>query len=137
MPKPPVLVSACLFGLNSRYDANNRLNEELLEQLKGRCIVPVCPEQLGGLPTPRPPAYLGGASGEQILEGRARIINEAGRDVTQEFIRGAYETLLIAEKLGVKEAYLKAKSPSCGMGAFHGVTAALLLKNGIEVHSVD
>lgn len=137
MPKPPVLVSACLFGLNSRYDANNRLNEELLEQLKSRCIVPVCPEQLGGLPTPRPPAYLGGASGEQILDGRARIINEAGRDVTQEFIRGAYETLLIAEKLGVKEAYLKAKSPSCGMGAFHGVTAALLLRNGIEVHSVD
>ena len=137
MPRAPVLVSACLLGVSSRYDGNSRTNEELLEKLKGRWIVPVCPEQLGGLPTPRPASYLGGASGEQILEGRARIVNAAGRDVTQEFIRGAYETLLIAEKLGVKEAYLKTKSPSCGMGPFHGVTAALLIKNGIEVHSVD
>jgi len=136
MPKP-VLVSACLLGMNTRYDGANRRNEELLAQLAGRWIIPICPEQLGGMPTPRPPAKLNGASGEQILDGRARIINAAGRDVTQEFIRGANEALLLARTFGAEEAYLKTRSPSCGLGAFHGVCAALLLRHGIKVVAVD
>ena len=135
--KPPVLISACLLGVNARYDGTSKINEDLLEKLAGRWLVPVCPEQLGGMPTPRPPAKLNGASGEQVLGGRARVINAAGRDVTQQFIRGAHETLLIAQKLGVKEAYLKARSPSCGTGTYHGVCAALLMKYGIEVFPVD
>ncbi|HUW35366.1 MAG TPA: DUF523 domain-containing protein [Planctomycetota bacterium] len=136
MPEPPVLISACLLGINTRYDGGNRQNDELLEQLKGRTLIPVCPEQLGGMPTPRPPSSLQGCSGEQVLSGRAPVINAAGRDVTQEFIRGAHETLLIATKLGVKEAYFKSRSPSCGLDPL-GVAAALLRRYGIEVHEVE
>jgi len=137
MPDPPVLVSACLLGLNTRYDGANRKNEELLARLAGRWIIPVCPEQLGGMPTPRPPSCLNGATGEQVLDGRCRIENAAGRDVTQEFVRGANEVLLIVRTFGVEEAYLKTKSPSCGLGGFHGVCAALLLRNGVRVEAVD
>jgi len=134
MPEPPVLISACLLGINTRYDGGSRENAELLERLKGRVLIPVCPEQLGGMPTPRPPSSLNGFSGEQVLSGRASMVNAAGRDVTQEFIRGAHETLAIAIKLGVKEAYFKSRSPSCGLEPL-GVAAALLRRYGIEVHN--
>jgi len=136
MAEAPVLISACLLGINTRYDGGNRENKELLERLKGRMLIPVCPEQLGGMPTPRPPSSLQGCSGEQVLSGRAPVVNAAGRDVTLEFIRGAHETLAIAMKLGVKEAYFKSGSPSCGLEPL-GVAAALLRRYGIEMHAVE
>ncbi len=139
----PVLISACLFGLNTRYDGSNELSEELLQRLSDRCLVPVCPEQLGGLPTPRSASCFCGGDGEDVLGESARVINAASEDVTRQFVRGARETLLLAESLGAKEAYFKARSPACGRGQVYigdtlcegnGVAAALLLQNGIEVH---
>jgi uncharacterized protein YbbK (DUF523 family) len=142
----PVLISACLFGLNTRYDGSSKLSEELLQRLAGRCLVPVCPEQLGGLPTPRPASCFCCGDGADVLGGSARMINTAGEDVTRQFVRGARETLLLAESLDAKEAYFKARSPACGRGEVYigdtlcegnGVAAALLLQHGIEVHCED
>jgi len=145
MPEP-VLISACLLGANTRYDGTAKPNEELLQRLSGRWLVPVCPEQLGGLPTPRPRSFFRGGGGEDVLRGTATLINAAGRDVTEQFIRGAREVLLIARVLGAKEAYFKSRSPACGMGQIYigeelcegnGVCTALLMQNGVEVHRVD
>jgi uncharacterized protein YbbK (DUF523 family) len=142
----PVIVSACLFGLSTRYDGSNILNKELMRQLADRCLVPVCPEQLGGLPTPRPVSCLCGGDGADALCGCASVVNTAGKDVTEQFVRGARATLRVAAALGVKQAYLKARSPSCGKGKVYigdalcdgnGVTTALLLQEGIEVICVD
>ena len=135
--KPPVIVSACLLGLNTRYDGTNKEDAGLLQELAGRHLIPVCPEQLGGLPTPRPPSSLGGASGEQVLTGHARVRATGGDDVTIQFIRGANEVLRLAQLFGVKEAYLKDGSPSCGLSSFHGVCAAALIRHGVEVHAVS
>jgi len=145
MPEP-VLISACLLGANTRYDGTNNLNRKLLRRLSGSRLVPVCPEQLGGLPTPRPASFFSGGGGKEVLEGRARVINAAGQDVTQQFVRGAHEVLLIAQALGANEAYFKSRSPACGKGqiyigdALHegcGVCTALLVQNGMTVHCVD
>jgi uncharacterized protein YbbK (DUF523 family) len=105
-------------------------------------IIPICPEQLGGLPTPRPPSTIVNGDGEEVLRGRARVINDRGEDVTGAFLKGARESLALAKLTGAQKAFLKGKSPSCGLrtpycetatGYGIGVTAALLLCNGIEV----
>ncbi|WP_312938647.1 DUF523 domain-containing protein [Oscillibacter sp.] len=131
-----LLVSACLLGLPCRYDGGaNRLAgiESLLEQHE--CI-PVCPEQLGGLCTPRSPA--------ECREGR--VFTREGAEVTAEFERGAQATLELARLFGCEAALLKERSPSCGSGVIHdggfsggltagdGVTAALLKAEGIAVY---
>lgn len=127
-----ILVSACLAGLRTRYDA------ELVDQPRCRtrladCIwIPVCPEQLGGLPTPRCPADIVGGTGDDVLDGRARVIDSAGCDLTEAFVRGAEMVVEIAKAQRVDEALLKARSPSCGVDK-RGVTAALLMRNGITV----
>lgn len=140
------IVSACLCGIPCRYDGGSRQDSELTAMVERGEAIPVCPEQLGGLPTPRVPAELTG-SGLQALTGAARVIAEDGRDVTAAFIRGAEATLAIARKYGAEEAILKAKSPSCGKGQIYdgtftrtlrggdGVTAALLEANGVRVTS--
>ena len=135
--KKTILVSACLLGVHCRYDGGSQ-KRDLLDSLSERYhLVPVCPEQLGGLPTPRTPA-------ERVGE---RVMTKDGRDVTAEYRRGAEEALLLAQRLGCQTAILKARSPSCGSrsvydGTFSGgitsgdgVTAELLKKNGIEVLS--
>jgi uncharacterized protein YbbK (DUF523 family) len=138
----PVLVSACLLGLPTRYDGKLLENVILPERFKERILVPVCPEQLGGLPTPRPPQDFRGGTGAEALEAGARVVNENGIDVTKNFLRGAQITCEIAQILGVKEALLKDGSPSCGVtrvtvagrettGA--GVTTAALRKLGLEI----
>jgi len=141
-----VLISACLLGAKTRYDGAGKINRPLLARLADRCLVPVCPEQLGGLPTPRPPSYFMGGDGAEVLAGRAKLINTHGRDVTENYIRGAEEVLRIARQLGVTEAYVKSRSPSCGAGHIilngkpcegNGVCTALLLQHGFEVHEVD
>lgn len=135
----PVLVSACLLGLRTRYDGADAYSQKAFDLLKKRAIVPVCPEQLGGLPTPRPRAEIARGDGDSVLEGVSGVIDESGSDATASFLRGAHEVLKIARITGAKEAYLKEKSPSCGTGTICrdsvcvpglGVTAALLKKEG-------
>ena len=132
----PILISACLLGAACRYDGGS--NPVLsVEALMGRCqLVPVCPEQLGGLATPRPPAERWGD----------RVVTKDGADVTEAYRRGAEETLRLCRLLGCEAAVLKERSPSCGYGEIYdgthsgtltageGATAALLAANGIPVY---
>lgn len=137
-----VIVSACLLGINCRYDGANSLNESLIRQLKDSHLVPVCPEQLGGLRTPRVEAEISGGDGFDVLSGLARVVNIEDGDVTEQFIKGAKEVLKVAVLAGAKKAYLKEKSPSCGVNLIKcgdleksgsGVLAALLSKEDIEL----
>ncbi|MGR0482093.1 MAG: DUF523 domain-containing protein [Candidatus Electronema sp. V4] len=126
------IVSACLTGLCTRYDGRSKPDRRCLELLKQFCWLPVCPEQLGGLPTPRVPADLVG-SGAEVFAGRAAVITKAGADVTRQFIAGAEAVLQIALAQDIRLALLKARSPSCGLTPQPGVTAALLLAHDIEI----
>ena len=103
-----------------------------MQELNGQCWIPVCPEQLGGLATPRTPANLVGGDGHDVLAGRAAVIDANGLDVSAEFIRGAEQVLAIARAQNITLALLKSRSPSCGLGQPTGVTAALLLTNGLS-----
>jgi len=125
-----ILVSACLCGVRCRYDAERLPIPEEIEKLRrrGECLVPVCPEQLGGLPTPRPKNHL------EWNGGRPTVVTEEGEDVTDRFLQGAQETLRIARMLGVERAVLKARSPSCGE---QGVTTRILAEEGIPTEIVD
>ena len=139
MKKEKILISACLIGLNCKYNGGNNENSQLVELMKEKDLVPICPEQLGGLKTPR-------VSAERKQE---KVITKEGVDVTKEYQKGAEEVLNLAKKLNIKKAILKSRSPSCGIdeiynGTFShtlikrdGVTAELLKKNGIEVISSD
>jgi uncharacterized protein YbbK (DUF523 family) len=130
---PPILVSACLVGLCTRYDGNCRANAACLAALAGLAWIPSCPEQLGGLPTPRPPSNIIGGDGDDILSGTAQIITKNGIDVTASFVRGAAECGKIARMLGIRQAFLKARSPSCAVTGVIGVTAALLRRQGLAL----
>ncbi len=128
----PVLISACLLGIPCRWHGHRpKKREKLIERLKKKyTLVPVCPEQLGGMPTPRTGEKLNG-TGAQVLDGRLRIIApETGKDVTQFHVNGAKYTLEIARIVGIQRAYLKGGSPSCDR---EGVTGELLKRNGIKV----
>lgn len=141
--RQPVIVSACLLGIKARYDGTDARSEEAIRRLAGRLIIPVCPEQLGGLPTPRTRASIQPGEGSDVLAGRSYVINSDGEDVTSRFIAGAQAVLQIARLTGATEAFLKEKSPSCGMNcikngdkediAGSGVTAALLKEAGITI----
>jgi uncharacterized protein YbbK (DUF523 family) len=138
------LVSACLMGIHCRFDGKNSLDTDIQQLVIEGKAVPVCPEQIGGLSTPRLPAEIIGGTGEDVLDGKAKVVNIEGEDVTEAFIRGAKEVLRIAKTVGATEAILKERSPSCGNGTFqgikqagNGVTAALLKRNGIQVKSEE
>ncbi|MBI5237266.1 MAG: DUF523 domain-containing protein [Deltaproteobacteria bacterium] len=140
--KEVVIVSACLTGIKSRYDGTHALDRRVLSRLKGKAVVPVCPEQLGGLPTPRPRAWIKRRDGLTVLKGMSKVEDERGADVTRCFLKGAREALKIARLVNAKEAYLKEKSPSCGKGFIcrgqkkvkgSGVLAALFKRKGIRV----
>ncbi|TPD51415.1 MAG: DUF523 domain-containing protein [Thalassolituus maritimus] len=150
-----LLVSACLLGEPLRYDGNDNAGKashlkSLLSQWQeeGR-VIPVCPETLGGLPTPRPPAEIISATGSMVLDGDAQVATKQQVDVTDPFIRGAEETLILAKKYQCSAALLAARSPSCGNnliynGSFNGtlikgdgVTTALLKRNNILCFSPD
>lgn len=107
-----ILVSACLLGHNCKYNGGNNLNEKLLDFLKGHEIVPICPESLGGLPIPRPPA--------EIVDGV--VINKEGKNVNEEFRKGSGKALEIALANRIDFAILKANSPSCGSGRIYDGT---------------
>ncbi len=140
-----VIVSACLVGLKTRYNGEDALSETLVAALKDSVIVPVCPEQLGGLSTPRPASEITSGDGMDVLAGSSRVVDERGSDVTENLVKGAGETLKIARLAGATEAYLKERSPSCGVMTIKrggvtvagpGTTAALLKKNGLKVTGV-
>ena len=130
-----ILVSACLLGENCRYNATPIAAPDILALLERHTLIPVCPEQLGGLVTPREPAEIRGDG----------VFSKSGMDVTNNFQRGAEETLRLAKLYGCKYAILKEHSPSCGYGKIYdgsfsgtltnadGVTAALLAQNGVIV----
>jgi len=137
--KKVILCSACLLGINCRYNGKLKPNKKVIELAKREILIPVCPEQLGGLPTPRKPA-------EQ--RGR-KVVTKSGRDVTENFKKGAKEVLKLAKLFGIKEAILKQESPSCGCGEIYdgtfsgniikgdGITTLLLKKNKIKVISEE
>ena len=140
-----LIVSACLAGINCKYNGGNNANPEVKKLVEEAKAIPVCPEQLGGLSTPRPPAEILGGTGADVLDGNARVILKDGTDITKSFLNGACETLKIARLAGVRQAIMKSGSPSCGYGTIcdgtfsgkkkkgNGVTADLLIRNGIEL----
>lgn len=137
-----ILVSACLLGINCKYNGCSNLNEQAL---KLKDPIPFCPEQLGGLSTPRPPAEIVGGDGKDVLQGRAKVLTGTGKDVTSYFLAGAEMSARLAEITKAKTAVLKSNSPSCGVNVIYdgtftgskkqgdGVTAALLKKCGLHV----
>jgi uncharacterized protein YbbK (DUF523 family) len=129
-----VLVSACLVGIPSRYDGKKKPSNDCLLELANKIWIPVCPEQLGGLPTPRSPVEIINGDGFAVLRGEQRIISPDGDDVTENFIRGAEIVLRIAQSLEVRKVFLKSKSPSCGISGRWGVTAARLSEKGFELY---
>ncbi|MBV7276536.1 DUF523 domain-containing protein [Clostridiaceae bacterium UIB06] len=144
-----ILVSACLCGINTKYDGGNNLDERVLKLLREGKAIPVCPEQLGGQSTPRAAHEICNGTGAGVLDGNDRILGPEGDDATEEFLRGANETLRIAKECGAKVAVLKARSPSCGFGKIYdgtftgskvkgnGVTAELLRRNGIKIYTEE
>jgi uncharacterized protein YbbK (DUF523 family) len=127
------LVSACLMGLKTRYDGKAMPSTASSKILAGGICIPVCPEQLGGLPTPRVAADLTGGNGHDVLAGRARVITREGIDVTGNFILGARQVLELAKKQAIEKVFFKSRSPSCGLRPQVGVTAALLISEGYSV----
>ena len=133
-----VLISACLLGVACRYDGLSKpLDPKIIEKLKNTYhLIPICPEVMGGLPTPRIPAE---------ISQNEKVLRKDGGDVTENYRRGAEEALRLAEIFHCKTAILKEKSPSCGAGRIYdgsftktltdgdGVTAALLRANGIRI----
>lgn len=138
------LISACLCGINCRYDGKSNSLSYISELVRQGKAVPICPEVLGGLPIPRVPC-------EIITDslGNKKVVNALGLDLTAEFTLGAQKTLDIAKILDIKTAILKSKSPSCGYGLIYdgsftgkkttgsGLTADLLSKNNISVYTEE
>lgn len=133
------LCSSCLLGIRCRYDGKSKPDKKIIGLSRKEALIPVCPEQLGGLPTPRENSEIKGK----------RVITASGKDKTENMKKGAEETLKIAKLFNIKQAILKQKSPSCGCGKIYdgtfsrklikgdGVTTALLKKNGIKVVSEE
>ncbi len=135
---PPIyLVSACLMGLKTRYDGQVFTSESCGIAIADGIWLPVCPEQLGGLATPRIAADLVGGDGADVLAGKARVITRSGEDVTKNFIVGARQVLEIARKQNITQIFFKAGSPSCGLTPKIGVTAALLQTEGYTVVEME
>ena len=144
-----ILVSSCLLDVHSKYDGTSNANALLMKYTHLGKYIPVCPEQLGGLPTPRSPVELAGGSGEDVLLKGGKAYDQQGRDVTAQFVRGAEEVLKISRAFPVTAAILKQRSPSCGSSLIYdgtfahrtkpgrGVTAALLDRYTIPVYSEE
>ena len=140
-----ILISACLLGRPVRYDGGHCLDQALMPLLDQGLALAVCPEQLGGLPTPRLAAEIIGGDGADVLAGRAWVCDASGADVSKAYIDGAHRALALVQQQGAMAVILKANSPSCGSrtiydGRFQaclkagmGVTAALLHEHGVVV----
>lgn len=144
-----IIVSSCLAGLACRYNATHSLQDKIRELVEEGQAMMLCPELLGGFSTPREPAEIIGGTGEDVLAGKASVIEKSGNDVTAMYISGAYQTLELAKQVGATCIVLKENSPSCGSqmiydGSFgnhrvvgEGVTTALLRREGYKVISED
>ncbi|MCP4756736.1 MAG: DUF523 domain-containing protein [Proteobacteria bacterium] len=146
-----VMISACLLGEKVRYDGrDNALDSEVLKSwLRENRLVSICPEVVGGLPVPRPPAEISGGDGSAVLSGMSQVLTLEGKDVSDSYVSGARQALKLARENQVRLAIMKARSPSCGKleiydGSFanrlktgRGVTAALLEREGIRVFNED
>ncbi len=138
-----ILVSACLVGINCKYSGGNNFNQKIFDLVKEGKAIPICPEQLGGLKTPRKPVEL------KVIDGKRYAIDNEGNDVTENFERGAIEVLKLAKILNINKAILQPRSPSCGVNKIYsgnfdnklidgnGILADLLIENGIEVFTPD
>lgn len=129
----PCIVSACLMGLCTRYDGKLKKSDACCNRLQNSFWIPVCPEQLGGLPTPREAADIIGGDGHNVLNGSARVMSKCGVDFSSQFIAGAYQVLAIAQFQGLTTAILKSGSPSCAVIGKVGVTTALLQQHGFKL----
>lgn len=144
-----IIVSACLLGLNTKYDGKTNAHVLVHKYSSTGKFIPVCPEQLGGLPTPRAPMEIVAGTGQDVLAGRCVVQGERGDVVTSKFVLGAKEVLKIVDMVTVTAAILKERSPSCGVnyiydGSFshqiksgQGVTAAILKEHNIPVYSEE
>ncbi len=133
-----IFVSACLAGINCKYSGGNNFNQKIFDMVKEGKAIPICPEQLGGLETPRNPAEI------RIIDGIQHVIDNKGNDLTKQFEKGAKEVIEFAKQLGVKSFILQPRSPSCGIGKIYsgnfdgklvtgnGVLVELCKNNGIE-----
>jgi uncharacterized protein YbbK (DUF523 family) len=142
-----MIVSACLAGCACRFDGRAKPVAEVQQLVERGQAVAVCPEVAGGLDTPRRPAEISGGDGGDVLDGRARVVDDAGCDVTEAHLAGAAEAVRAARAAGAETAVLKDNSPSCGSrqrydGTFtgtrragQGVTAAALRRAGVAVRS--
>lgn len=131
--KEPILISACLLGIPCRWHGRRaKRRDKLIERLKQKYVlVPVCPEQLGGMSTPRTSETLRDGTGADVLDGRLKLITpETGEDVTAYHVNGARYTVELAKVVGARRAYLKGGSPSCDRD---GVAGDLLRRERIEV----
>ena len=138
-----ILISACLVGINCKYNGKNNYNEKALELVKSGKAIPICPEQLGGLTTPRNPSEI------KIINNKRYVINNQNEDVTEQFVRGANEVLKLAKELDVEKVILQSRSPSCGVGKIYsgnfdkklidgnGILAQMLIENNIEVIDIE
>ncbi len=138
-----ILVSACLVGLNCKYNGKNNYNEKIFNLVKEGKAIPICPETLGGLTTPRKPSEI------KIIDGKRYVFDIDGKDVTKEYEKGALEVLELCKKLSVTKVILKDRSPACGKGKIYdgtftgnlvegnGILTDLLIKNNIEVISLE
>lgn len=138
-----IIISACLCGCNCKYNGKNNKNEQCVNLFKKGKAVLICPEQLGGMTTPRPPSEI------KKIDGKEYVFTNENKDVTSHFKKGAEESLNIAKLIDAKVAILKNGSPSCGStliynGNFEnkkikgeGFTAKILKENGIKVYSED
>lgn len=136
-----ILVSSCLLGLDARYNGQGIREDSLIEFLKDKKFLPVCPEQMGGLATPRKPCEI------KIVEGSLKVVNIDGDDLTDNFVKGSEEVIKLAKEFDCKYAILKERSPSCGSGKVYdgsfssklidgsGIAAKVLMENGIKVYN--
>ncbi|WP_155590454.1 DUF523 domain-containing protein [Lysinibacillus cavernae] len=144
-----ILISACLAGLNVRYNGTSSLDERIQKLVLENKAITICPELMGGFSTPREPAEIVGGDGEDVLDGKATVVEMSGRNVTELYLKGAYATLQKALEVGATRVVLKEYSPSCGSVMVHngefngtklvgaGVTTALLKRNNIAVFSEE
>ena len=149
--KPALLISACLLGVECNHEGRGSPRAVVEELARHYRLVPVCPEVLGGLPTPRAAAELRGGDGADVVAGAdgTRVVTIAGDDVTAAYRRGAEAAVAVARGVGARRAVLKARSPSCGSSAVYdgtfsrrlvpgrGVTAAALAAAGLAVGSEE
>ncbi len=144
-----ILISACLCGVNCRYDGCIIENQTLKKLVGQKKAIPLCPEVLGGRSVPRQPTEITGGTADDVLNGKAKIKDIAGNDVTEETMLGVLYVVAAVKRMGIKTAILKTKSPTCGMGKIfdgsfsnklidgNGVLAEALLKEGVKVYTED